>query len=272
MIVGHDVDSAGAGAPGNQDVGMDQAKSVRRVAIMAAMPEELSALLAAMPDARAVVRAGRTFWLAHWGGHEVVAVLSRIGKVAAATTTTLLLSEFGVDRVLFTGVAGGLAEGVRVGDVVVADELMQHDMDASPLFPRYELPGLGVARLRADESLRALVVQAAVDALKALATGVTPPTVHQGLVISGDIFVDTTAESQALRTALPDALAVEMEGAAVAQVCHDFGVPFVVIRTISDRADDTAHVDFQQFVVQVASRYSHAVVEAVLARLPVALS
>jgi adenosylhomocysteine nucleosidase len=80
---------------------------VRRVAIVAAMPEELNALLQAMPPGHQVQRAGRTFWLSHWCGHEVVAVLSRIGKVAAATTSTLLLTEFGVDRVLFTGVAGG---------------------------------------------------------------------------------------------------------------------------------------------------------------------
>ncbi|MBC7698835.1 5'-methylthioadenosine/adenosylhomocysteine nucleosidase [Aquabacterium sp.] len=246
-------------------------QAVRRVAIVAAMPEELSALLQAMPPDKQVQRAGRTFWLSQWCGHEVVAVLSRIGKVAAATTTTLLLTEFAVGRVLFTGVAGGLGEGVRVGDVVVADALLQHDMDASPLFPRFELPGLGVDRLRADADLVALVVQVAGEVLdKAHLHGLlqSAPRVHQGLVISGDLFVDTTAESAALRLALPDALAVEMEGAALAQVCHDFGVPFAVIRTISDRADDAAHVDFQRFVLEVASRYSLAVVKAVLERLP----
>ena len=246
-------------------------QAVRRVAIVAAMPEELSALLQAMPPGQHVQRAGRTFWLSSWCGHEVVAVLSRIGKVAAATTTTLLLTEFGVDRVLFTGVAGGWGEGVRVGDVVVADALLQHDMDASPLFPRFELPGLGVDRLRADADLVALVVQAAGEVLsEAHLHGLvqSAPRVHQGLVISGDLFVDTSSESEALRLALPDALAVEMEGAALAQVCHDFGVPFAVIRTISDRADDAAHVDFQRFVLEVASRYSLAVVKAVLERLP----
>ncbi|MDO9005471.1 MAG: 5'-methylthioadenosine/adenosylhomocysteine nucleosidase [Aquabacterium sp.] len=246
-------------------------QAVRRVAIVAAMPEELSALLQAMPPGQQVQRAGRTFWLSQWCGHEVVAVLSRIGKVAAATTTTLLLTEFEVDRVLFTGVAGGLGEGVRVGDVVVADALLQHDMDASPLFPRFELPGLGVDRLWADADLGRLVVQAATDVLaEAHVHGLVPsaPRVHQGLVISGDLFVDTTSESDALRLALPDALAVEMEGAALAQGCHDFGVPFAVIRTISDRADDAAHVDFQRFVLEVASRYSLAVVKAVLERLP----
>ena len=93
------------------------------------------------------------------------------------------------------------------------------------------------------------------------------PRVHQGLIVSGDRFVATSAESRVLRDALPDALAVEMEGAAVAQVCHDYGVPFAALRTISDRADDAAHVDFQRFIDQVASRYSAAVLEAYFSSL-----
>ncbi len=95
--------------------------------------------------------------------------------------------------------------------------------------------------------------------------GLRSPTVHRGLLISGDRFVSTAAESEALRRALPDALAVEMEGAAVAQVCHDYGVPFAAMRTISDRADDAAHGDFARFVAEVASRYSLALVGAWLA-------
>ena len=85
------------------------------------------------------------------------------------------------------------------------------------------------------------------------------PRVHHGLVISGERFVATSAESQGLRLALPDALAVEMEGAAVAQVCHDYAVPFAAVRTISDRADDAAQTDFQRFIREVASRYSLAI-------------
>jgi adenosylhomocysteine nucleosidase len=257
-------------------------KQAGRVAIVAAMPEELSALLHEMPPGQLIQRAGRTFCVSTWCGHEVVVVLSRIGKVAAATTATLLLTEFGADRILFTGVAGGLGEGVRVGDVVVAETLLQHDMDASPLFPRYELPGLGLDRLAADPALCDLVVSAATEVLspQALSAGgvladvhldalaLPWPRVHRGLVVSGDVFVGTSLASQVLRRDLPDALAVEMEGAALAQVCHDFGVPFAVVRTISDRADDTAHIDFQRFVADVASRYSLAVVQAVLARLP----
>jgi adenosylhomocysteine nucleosidase len=240
------------------------------IGIMSAMHEELAAVLAAMPDEQRVQVAGRDFWVGHWQGHSVVAVLSRIGKVAAATTATVLLERFGVDTLVFTGVAGGLGCGVRVGDVVVADGLVQHDMDASPLFPRHEVPMYGRARFATDADLAVQLAQASGQVLAdtALILGASTsaefrldtPRVHQGLVISGDRFVSTSAESHALRKALPEALAVEMEGAAVAQVCHDYGVPFAAVRTISDRADDAAYTDFQRFIREVASRYSLAIV------------
>jgi len=256
--------------------------SRRPIAIVAAMHEELGALLALMPDEQRVRAAGRDFWVGHLHGRPVVAVLSRIGKVAAAVTATVLLERFGARAIVFTGVAGGLAPGVNVGDVVVATELLQHDMDASPIFPKYEVPLMGLSRFAADaaiadalaavarETLRdpvGLVGQEAVDEF-----GLNSPKVHRGLLVSGDRFVSTTAESAALRHALPDALAVEMEGASVAQVCHDYGVPFAAMRTISDRADDAAHGDFSCFVVAVASRYSLALVDAWLASLPAELS
>ncbi len=248
------------------------------IAIVAAMQEELGALLAAMPDEQRVRVAGRDFWVGHLHGQAVVAVLSRIGKVAAATTATVLLERFGVRAIVFTGVAGGLAPGVRVGDVVVATRLLQHDLDASPIFPRYEVPLTGHARFAADTaisdalaagSLRCCAIrsrccgQVVVDDF-----GLQAPRMHRGLVVSGDRFVSTAAESAALRHALPDALAVEMEGAAVAQVCHDYRVPFAAVRTISDRADDAAHADFLRFVAAVASRYSLALIGAWLAALP----
>lgn len=242
------------------------------------MHEELGALLAQMPDEQRVRVAGRDFWVGHLHGQPVVAVLSRIGKVAAAVTATVLLERFGVRAVVFTGVAGGLAPGVNVGDVVVATELLQHDMDASPLFPKHEVPLMGLSRFAADPVIGdalatvasgvlrhpvALIGQAGVDEF-----GLSAPKVHRGLLVSGDRFVSTTAESAALQRDLPDALAVEMEGAAVAQVCHDYGVPFAAMRTISDRADDAAHGDFARFVAVVASRYSLALVGAWLASLP----
>lgn len=231
---------------------------MNRIAIVGAMHEELRALLDAMPDERPVVRAGREFWVGHLDGHEVVVVLSRIGKVAAATTATLLLSEFEVSRIVFTGTAGGLAPGVNVGDVVVADALLQHDMDASPLFPRHEVPLYGRDRFATDAAMADALMQASTAMLVDI--GMPGARVHRGLIVSGDRFVSGRAENDALCRRLPDALAVEMEGAALAQVCHDFGVPFAVVRTVSDRADDDAHVDFNRFVAEVASRYTLALV------------
>ena len=222
------------------------------------MHEELAAVLALMPDESREEAAGRAFWVGHLHGQEVVAVLSRIGKVAAATTAAVLAERFGVGGIVFTGVAGGLAQGVAVGDVVVADAFLQHDMDASPLFPRWEVPLTGTSRFATHAALSERLAQAAARALPG-----TP--VHRGLVVSGDRFVATAAESAGLRQALPDALAVEMEGAAIAQVCHDYGLPFAAVRTISDRADDAAHVDFARFVREVASRQSAAIIEALLA-------
>lgn len=245
-----------------------------RIAIISAVPEELSEVLALIPDENQTQVAGRAFWQGHLQGHEVVAVRSGIGKVAAATTATLLLERFQVDQVVFTGVAGGLAPGVEVGDVVVGTRFLQHDMDASPLYPRYELPGYNRATLPADLVLAQVLREAASDAVTWLpklvdeatlqAFGLHRPTVHEGLIISGDRFVATTPESDALRVALPEALAVDMESAAVAQVCSDYGVPFGAVRTVSDRADNDAHVDFQHFLNQIARHYSGRVVRKAL--------
>ena len=249
-----------------------------RIALVSAMHEELAEVLARMPDEQKTVVAGREFWVGHWHGHDVVAVLSRIGKVAAATTATVLLERFGVNRIVFTGVAGGLAPQVNVGDVVIAREFIQHDMDASPLFPRHEVPLTGITRFTADAVLSHALAVAAPLALQDMCASLpqsewlnldlAKAQVHQGLIASGDRFVSQTSESQDLQQALSDALAVEMECAAMAQVCHDYGVPLAAVRIISDRADDAAHVDFQRFIQSIASRYSVAVLDRLLLSLP----
>ena len=245
-----------------------------RTAIVAALHDELASVLALMPDEQKEVVGGREFWVGHLHGQDVVAVLSGIGKVSAATTATLLIDRFKVQRIVFTGVAGGLGPGVKVGDVVLARSFLQHDMDASPLFPRHEVPLYGRARFDADAALVDALELACERMLHGLPQrlgastvdtfGLQAPRLHQGLLISGDRFVATTAESTALQRELPDALAVEMEGAAFAQVCHDFCVPLAVVRTISDRADDAAHVDFPRFLREVASRYSGALIDTLL--------
>ncbi len=230
------------------------------LALVAAMHQELAAVLELLPDERKTVVAGREFWRGHLHGQEVIAVLSRIGKVAAATTATALIEHFGVREIVFTGVAGGLGPGVRVGDVVVADAFLQHDLDASPIFPRHEVPLYGCSRFATDAAL----TQRLADAVRRALPGAA---LHRGLIVSGDRFVSTTAEARALQAELPDALAVEMEGAAIAQVCHDYGVAYAAVRTVSDRADDDAHGDFTRFVETVASPHSAAIVQALLARL-----
>ena len=241
------------------------------IAIVSAMHEELRALLLLLGGRRSVRLAGRDFHLGTIHGEPVVLALSGIGKVAAATTAVLLMHEFGARQLVFTGVAGGLRRGVKVGDVVVAQRLLQHDMDASPLFPRFEIPLTGRSHFDADAALAQALAAAAQRCLDGAAAligsahlrdfGVTDALVHRGLIVSGDRFVASAAHGAELRALLPDALAVEMEGAAVAQACADFGRPFAVLRTISDRADDTAHVDFTRFIAEVASVYSRAIIE-----------
>jgi adenosylhomocysteine nucleosidase len=235
-------------------------------AILSALPEEQTGLLALLASPQRSQRAGREFWQGTIHGKPVVLALSRIGKVAAATTTTVLLEHYGVQRVVFTGVAGGLAEQAKVGDVVVGTQYLQHDLDVSPLFPRYEVPSYGVQRFEADAALVA-TVSVATELYQSCGSSLKTFQIHQGLIASGDRFVSSATEAAALRAALPDALCVEMEGAAVAQVCRDYAVPFVAVRTISDRADDTAHVDFSAFVRDVAGPYAVGLVDAMMQSL-----
>lgn len=240
------------------------------------MHEELRALLPLLEHASEVWIGARRCHLGEIAGHPVVLVLSGIGKVAAATTASLLACHFSLRALILTGVAGGLAAEARVGDVVVARELVQHDLDASPLYPRYEVPGSGCSHFPTDPFLSDALAAAAIRQLAQAATTWTPlqrdefglgtAAVRRGLILSGDRFVSTAAESRALREALPAALAVEMEGAAIAQVCADFRLPFAVLRTISDRADDDAHVDFLRFIAEVASVYTRAVIHDWLMR------
>ncbi|WP_114972795.1 5'-methylthioadenosine/adenosylhomocysteine nucleosidase [Rhodoferax ferrireducens] len=240
-------------------------------AILSALAEEQQGLIEQLKNPAPVTRAGRDFWCGELQGRSVVLALSKIGKVAAATTATTLIEAFDVSRIVFTGVAGGVGAGVHVGDVVVATEFVQHDMDASPLFPRYQIPLYGRSLLACDATLTAMLLEASRAGL-AGASGHFDKNnarasmgIHSGLIASGDRFISGADEARALQHALQAAgfapLAVEMEGAAVAQVCFDYGVPFAAVRTISDRADDQAHVDFPLFVTEVASRYALAIIQ-----------
>ncbi len=248
------------------------------IAILSALIEEQRGLIHSLANARTIRRAGRDFWLGQIHGHDVVLALSRIGKVAAATTATTLIEAFGATCIVFTGVAGGLGDGVAVGDVVLASHFLQHDMDASPLFPRYQIPLYGRTLLACDGKLNAILLKAINSMLTREnchfyhSNQTRPALAHQGLVATADRFVSSAAEAASLKAGLRsagfDALAVEMEGAAVAQVCFDHGLPFAAMRSISDRADDTAHVDFPEFATRVASPYSQKIISGFLQMLP----
>ncbi|WP_332309086.1 5'-methylthioadenosine/adenosylhomocysteine nucleosidase [Candidatus Burkholderia verschuerenii] len=232
---------------------------------MAALPQELSDLLARMResgDVETVALGARDYHVGCVAGVAVVVTLARIGKVAAAATASALIHKFDVDAIVFTGVAGGVHADVRVGDIIIGDVLLQHDLDASPLFPPYEVPLLGRARFDADRALSDALFAAAQafvacdgDALMAR-FGVARPRVLRGMIISGDRFIASREAVHALRDALPDALAVEMEGAVIAQVCFEHGVRFAVVRTVSDSADEHAPGAFADFLGAVAGVYS----------------
>ena len=247
------------------------------VAILSALAQEQQGLLEMLDARHVVLRAGRRFEFGRLHGHPVVLALSRIGKVAAATTTTTLIEAFGVKRIVLTGVAGALTPELQIGDMAVASAFVQHDMDASPLFARFEVPLYGRTQFSCDSDLSATLLQACQRAAATLGTPdaaaritVPPrtPLVHHGLLASGDRFVGTAPQAAAIGNALlargMRAIAGEMEGAAVAQVCHDFGVAFAAVRTISDTADDSAAGDFDHFVTHVAGRTSCAIIGQLL--------
>ena len=240
------------------------------IAILSALAEEQQGLVEQLRAARCVHHAGRDFWLGLLFDQPVVLALSRIGKVAAATTTAALIEKFQASAVLFTGVAGGVGDGIQVGDVVIASGFVQHDMDASPLFPRFEIPLTGKTLFGADAVLTKRLRRACDEGLADMQWQGRRPAVHMGLIATGDRFVSSAREVTALRDALwtrgHAVAAVEMEGAAVAQVCLDYGIPFAAVRTISDRADDTAHVDFPLFVREVASVYAGRIIQSYLSQ------
>jgi len=235
---------------------------------MAAMPEELAAIVDEVHAEEVVALGGRSYYRGSYAGEPVVAVVSRIGKVAAATTAAILLERFQPRAVVMTGLAGAVDPMLAVGDIVIADRLVQHDLDARPLFPRYEVPLLGIAELFADRGLADRLAAAAgafVAPPELVALGVKTPQVWRGLVCSGDQFFASADAVAALRALLPDTLAVDMESAAVAQVCHEHGVPFAIARVISDTADHAAAIDFARFLKTACGPYARALVAGVLA-------
>jgi len=221
---------------------------------------------------------GFEYWDGTFAGRRCVLARCGMGKVSAAAGVQRLIDGWDVGCVIVCGLAGGLGPGLRLGDVVVGERFVQHDLDASPIFPRFQVPGLGIDVFPAHHALVAAAEAAArafvarldreIDAALLRPMGISAPRVHRGLIVSGDQFVKDDGASAAILAALPDALCVEMEGGAVAQVCYLNRVPFVVVRVVSDRADAAAAADFLTFVERVAPAYAAGIVRELLPRLP----
>ncbi len=225
-------------------------------ALVGAMPEELEALLAALEDARQERLGPFEATSGTLEGRPVLVARCGIGKVNASALAQALLAR-GAARLVFTGVAGAVDPSLRVGDLVVSSDAVQHDVDVTPLGYRPgEVPGEPLA-WSADERLRRLALEAAAEL-----DGVRVVT---GRVASGDQFIADPARVAQLRERFGAACA-EMEGAAVAQVCARWKAPFVIIRSISDTADSDAHADFRSFTPLAAAR-AKRVVRGMLRRL-----
>jgi len=226
-----------------------------RTGIIAAMESELRDLSASLEHERTEKIAGRAIHYGHLEGHPVALVLCGCGKVNAAHSATLLACLAKVSRILVTGVSGGLAEGLRVGDIVIGDSFIQHDMDARPLFQQHEIPFEGFSVIEADPELRHLLAEASRSMLATAApVGLEEARVFEGLVVSGDQFLSSTEARNGVLHPLPHACCADMESAAIAQVCRAADLPLGVMRVISDNADGSAHIDFAKFVEFSASK------------------
>ncbi|WP_010650987.1 5'-methylthioadenosine/S-adenosylhomocysteine nucleosidase [Oceanobacillus massiliensis] len=214
-----------------------------KIGIIGAMDEEMALLKENMTDSKEVTVANCHFIEGQLRGKEVVLLQSGIGKVNAAMATTILLERFSPTHVINTGSAGGFAESLEVGDVVISKEVVHHDVDVTAFDYAYgQVPGLP-AMYQADGNL----VRAAVSAIENLDI-----KYEQGIIATGDSFMEDPSRVAFVRQKFPEMLAAEMEAAAVAQVCHQYGKPFVIIRALSDIAGKKSSVSFDQFLEKAA--------------------
>lgn len=213
--------------------------------IIAAMPQELKVLVEQLVGKKEETVLGKTYYTGQLGAHEVVLVESGIGKVMSAMSVAILADRFAVDAIVNTGSAGAVADAIAVGDVVVADKLAYHDVDVTAFGYTYGQMAGQELYYHADktllEKLTAVLAQQSV-------------TSHEGLIATGDSFIAGQEKVAAIKAAFPEVLAVEMEGAAIAQAAHNAGKPFLVIRAMSDTAQGDANITFDEFILQAGER------------------
>ncbi len=209
-----------------------------KIAIMGAMPEEIEPLLSKVTNIRKSEYAANTYYEAEYAGKEVVIAYSKIGKVFAALTATILIEKFQCDRLLFSGVAGAIDPDLDIGDLVIADGLCQHDLDITAFGHPHGFVPEGEVCIPTDPYFREIAKEIAVK--KGL-------PLKEGIIATGDQFV-ANVERKNWISEIFDAHALEMEGASVAVVCNALDIPFFILRAISDSADMDAGFDFDKFL------------------------
>ena len=225
-----------------------------KIGIIGAMEEEVKILRENLSEPLSWERAGALFISGSLGNHEVIVVRSGIGKVIASITTSQLIQQYGVNMVINTGSAGGIGEGLQVGDIVISDKVAYFDADATGFgYKPGQLPGMPLY-YEASTYLRSEMVKAA----KA-----TNLNAKEGLIVTGDTFVDSPDKIKEILTNFPEALACEMEGAAVGQTARQFNIPFLIVRAMSDTADHSATQSFDEFIEDAGKRSAEMVIEFV---------
>ncbi|MDX8364123.1 5'-methylthioadenosine/S-adenosylhomocysteine nucleosidase [Cytobacillus sp. IB215665] len=226
-----------------------------KIGIIGAMEEEVIILRDNINNEQVSVIAGCEFTEGHLHGVEVVLLKSGIGKVNAAMSTSILLDRFHVDYVINTGSAGGLLESLNVGDVVISTEVRHHDVDVTAFGYEYgQVPQLPPAFLADNNLLN--VAEKAAQKIENIQT-------VKGLIATGDSFMSDPSRVAMVRDKFSDLYAVEMEAAAIAQVCYQFEVPFVVIRSLSDIAGKESDISFEQFLPTAALHSANLVMNMV---------
>lgn len=223
-----------------------------RYGIINAEQTEMDGLLAAMKNETIKTIQGVDFHEGVIGSNEVVVVNGGIGKVAAALTATLLLSQFKIDRVINSGSAGALGGGLKIGDIVVADELAYFDADAQVFGYEYGQVPQQPARFKADVELVAGLIDSYKD---------QKAQVKAGLIVSGDTFINSVEQKQTIKAHFPTVQSGEMEGAAIAQVATRFDIPFAVVRAISDNANGEAGMSYDEFVVAAGEQSAKVLID-----------
>lgn len=210
------------------------------IGIIGAMDEEVEILLDNISLNSKNEKAKMEFNVGNLWGKDVVVVRSGIGKVNAAVCTQILIDDYKVDRIINVGVAGGIGKEIFPGDVVIGDSLVQHDMDTSVFGDKLgQIPRLDIFDFKCDLNL--------IQIAKTACEKVTDHKSYIGRIVSGDQFIADVEKIRWLSEEF-NAVACEMESASIAQVCYLNAVPFIIIRSISDNANNGAHIDFEKFV------------------------